>query len=277
MSNRIVAADAVGFAYGRKTALEDFDLTLGAGTIALLLGLNGAGKSTALGLLCGRLKAREGRLRIQGGDPRRARTRRHLWMLEEVPAPAPHLSAIESVRFHLDLYGRPRMPRNALDAILERVGLAEVASKRARTFSKGMRRRLELGCLLAVDPQVWLLDEPQSGLDPRGLRLLKDVCRDARDRGRAIVMASHALSDVPELADQVVILRRGKTAFTGTRTELLAKVGARGYVIGDGGDGFDEALVELAREHGVSMEGPNVPAAPLEALLFREEEEDARP
>lgn len=273
MAERIVAATGLGFAYGRKTALEGLDLALERGRIVLLLGLNGAGKSTALGLLCGRLKPREGRVRIDGKDPRRAAARRQLWMLEEVAAPAPHLTALESVRFHLDLYGRPRPSRSAIKEILERVGLGDVTGKRARTFSKGMRRRLELGCLLAVDPSVWLLDEPQTGLDPRGLRLLKDMCREARDRGRTVVMASHALSDVPELADEVVILRRGRTAFSGSRSELLDRIGAASYVMKEGEPAFHDALRELAARHGVSMEGPEVPAAPLEALLFREDDE----
>lgn len=272
MEAPVVAASGVGFAYGRNTALEGFDLDLPSSRITLLLGLNGAGKSTALGLLAGRLKPREGRVRIGGADPRRAAARRKLWLLEEVAAPAPHLTAREAVRFHLDLYARQGSRKAVAAEVLQRVGLADVAKKRAGTFSKGMRRRLELGCLLAVDPDVWLLDEPQTGLDPRGLRLLKELCLEAKDRGRSLVIASHALADVPALADDVHILRAGRTAFSGTREALLAKIGARGFVVSGDATTFDAALVDLAREHGVEIDGPDVPSAQLEDLLFREED-----
>ncbi|MEE2713675.1 MAG: ABC transporter ATP-binding protein [Planctomycetota bacterium] len=272
METPVVAAAGLGFAYGRTTALEGFNLDVASGRITLLLGLNGAGKSTALALLSGKLRPREGRIRIAGSDPRRASARRRLWLLEEVAAPPPHLTAREAVGFHLDLYGRTGSRKDAIVAALDRVGLTAVAKKRAGTFSKGMRRRLELGCLLAVDPEVWLLDEPQTGLDPRGLRLLKDLCLEARGRGRSLVIASHALADVPALADDVHILRGGRTAFSGTRDGLLAEVGARSFVVSGNKDTFDQALRELASAHGVTLDGPQVPHEQLEELLFREED-----
>ncbi|NRA96826.1 MAG: ABC transporter ATP-binding protein [Planctomycetes bacterium] len=272
MEGSVVSATGVGFSYGRTPALKEFDLELPPERITLLLGLNGAGKSTALGLLAGKLKPGEGRVRVLGRDPRRASARRCLWLLEEVASPPSHLTASEAVGFHLDLYGRAGSRKETIARVLDRVSLSDVSKKRAGTFSKGMRRRLELACLLAVDPEVWLLDEPQTGLDPRGLRLLKDLCLEARGRGRSLVIASHALADVPALADDVHILRRGTTAFSGTRETLLSEVGARGFVVSGDTTAFDEALRELAKAHGVTVDGPEVPAGPLEELLFREED-----
>ncbi|MAG58178.1 MAG: copper ABC transporter ATP-binding protein [Planctomycetes bacterium] len=267
----LVAAHGLEFAYGRKSALLDFDLQVARGEILLLIGLNGAGKSTALSLLAGERKPRQGQVRVLGHDPRKARARRHLWLLKEVACPAPHLSAVESVRFHLDLYGRGGPWREKVTSCLEHVGLGDAARQRASTYSKGMARRLEIACLLATDPDVWLLDEPQAGLDPKGMRLLREVCTEARDRGRGLVIASHALGDIPALADRVLVLRDGRTVFNGDRDALMAKVGARGWIVEDGGDEFDAALRDLAKQHRVGLSGPAVPAGPLEDLLFRGE------
>jgi len=272
MDGPLLSADGLEFAYGRKTVLRDLNLRVEAGEIVLLLGLNGAGKSTALSLLAGERPPRGGQVRVLGLDPRRALARRRLWLLKEVASPASHLSGAESVRFYLDLYARSGARGPVIDRCLARVGLAGAARQRARTYSKGMARRLELACLLATDPDVWLLDEPQSGLDPRGMRLLREILLEARDRGRGLVVASHALSDVPTLADRVLVLGQGETTFLGTREELMEKVGARGFVAHSRGAAFDNALAELAREHGVALDGPVVPSGPLEELLFREDD-----
>ncbi len=269
---QVSALDA-GFSYGRHVALRDFTLQAGPGKVVLLLGLNGAGKSTALSILSGKVRPRLGQVRICGGDPRRASVRRHLWLLEEVASPAVHLTARESVAFYLDLYGKPGSRKAIIEEVLTTVGLMDRSRKRAATFSKGMRRRLELACLAAVDPPVWLLDEPQTGLDPQGLRLLKELCLAARQRGRTIIMASHALSDVPALADEVHILKDGTTVFTGDRDGLMAKIRSRGYVVSGEDRGFEVAMRAAAADHGVHVDGPSVPTDPLEALLFQEEED----
>ena len=138
-------------------------------------------------------------------------------------------------------------------------------------MSKGMQRRLELAALVAADPEVWLLDEPQAGLDPQGLRLLREICCEARERGRALVISSHALGDVPALADRVIVLDQGGIRFAGDRQALLRTVGAAGYVVHGADDTLEDALRELVTRHGGRLEGPDVPATRLEALLFRED------
>jgi ABC-2 type transport system ATP-binding protein len=182
-----------------------------------------------------------------------------------------HLQAGELVRFTMDLFGRGgRGGRARLDTALERVGLAEHRRKRIPNLSKGMQRRLELAALIAADPDVWLLDEPQAGLDPHGLRLLREICREARDRGRALVVSSHALGDVPALADRVIVLEKGRLRFAGGRQELLEAVGASGFVVHGGDLELEAAMRDLVKRHGGTLEGPEVPAARLEAMLFEE-------
>lgn len=263
----VLEVSGLAHRYGRHLALDGFDLLVPERRIVLLLGLNGAGKSTALRLMAGEEKAREGRVRVRGGDPTRPKNRIHLLHLPEVAAPPEHLTASETLTLHLHLWDRPA-PRDRVRELLERVGLLEVAGRRVGTFSKGMRRRLELACVLGVDADLWLLDEPQAGLDPSGLRLLRELCLEARDRGRALVIASHALGDVPALADRVVVLERGRTRFDGTREELIARLDARGYVLRGGDAAADEALAQTAVAHGGQLSGPDVPPAVLEDLLF---------
>jgi ABC-type multidrug transport system ATPase subunit len=236
------------------------------------VGLNGAGKSTALSVLAGERTPSEGSVRILGKDPRKPAARRHLFLLSEEPLPPTHLTPIEAVRFHRELYGRPRFSESEVRALLRPAGLEPVAKKRIATFSRGMQRRLELACLSAADPEVWLLDEPQTGLDPSGLRFLRELCQDARRRSRGLVIASHALADIPALADEVVVLKQGRTVIAGTRDELLARVGARSFVV-RGGDGtLDEEIRALARRLGAMVDGPEVPSGPIEEFLFREEQ-----
>ena len=271
MESPLIDAIGLGFSY-RKPVLDGFGLQLAGGRVALLLGLNGAGKTTALRLLSGQRLPAEGRVRIAGGDPRRAAVRRHLYYLPETSDPPLHLDAEETVRLHVALYRR-HLGRDGIRAILHRLGLGTTGRKRAETFSKGMRRRLELACLLAADPDVWLLDEPQAGLDPLGLRLLTELCLEARGRGRAVVMATHTVQDVQALADDVVLLRDGRTVFSGTRADLIAAVDARAYVFEGGGAGLEAALRGVAVELSAGMLGPRIPPEAVERLLFEERTE----
>jgi ABC-type multidrug transport system ATPase subunit len=273
MDPLLLEAHDVEFAHGRRTVLQDFTLLLPQGRIALLIGLNGAGKTTALNLLAGCLRPRSGSVRLRGENPARPACRRNLFFIEEVSAPASHLRADETVRLHVDLYGRRGSRRGIVEATLDRVGLAPRTKALVRTFSKGMRRRLELACLLAVDPDLWILDEPQAGLDPHGLRLLRELCLEAAARGRGLVMATHALGDVPTLADIVILLRQGRTMFSGDRDQLRESVGAASYVARGGDPAFEADLRALALRHGVSLEGPELPTAAIEDHLFGLEKE----
>lgn len=264
-----VQALGVSFSY-RKPVLSDVDLTLRDGETALLLGQNGAGKSTLLRLLAGETRPDSGAVRICGRDPRRARTRARLFFLREEACPPQHLSALETIRYFRGLYGRERWSTAKCLEILERFGLAEVAKVRASAFSKGMQRRLELAALLAVDPDVWLLDEPQAGLDPGGLRILREVVREAPTRGRTLVMATHALTDVLSHAASLLVLTKGRVTFRGTSQDLLRSMTSRAYTVEGANDDFDALIRAFVASMGLSVSGPEIPMTALEEALFKE-------
>jgi ABC-type multidrug transport system ATPase subunit len=252
--------------YRGRAALQDFDLTVAAGRAVVLLGDNGAGKSTALKIAAGEAAPTRGTARLGGEDPRRFAVRRRTGYLSETDGVEPYLTVDESVRYLLDLYGVRREKLPAAAATLERFGLGGLGKKRAITLSKGQRRRLELARIRLVDPAMWILDEPDSGLDPAGLVLLREEIRAACDRGRAVLFSSHALADVAA-ADDVVVLRGGRVAFSGARDDLSARIGAHAFVLR--GDAADVArLRAVASAAGFDLAGPEPPLAELAAFLY---------
>ncbi len=262
----LIDAHGLGFSYG-KPVLEEFSLIVAPGRIVVVLGTNGAGKTTALSLLAGERRPARGTVTICGRVQTSAFARRRLFHLRETAMPPFHLSPLESLGFHRALYGLPRLPRPAVAAILAETGLEAHAKRRIQTLSKGLRRRAELAALLAVDPEVWLLDEPASGLDPLGLGMLRAMLDAARRRGRAVVLASHALRDAATIADALVVLRNGRTRYSGDRKTLLATLGARSYVVEGGDAGTDAALAAAAAQSGASLLGPELPESAIAKLL----------
>ena len=269
MGTPVLEAVAVTASYG-KPVLLDFDLAVAPGEVAVLLGLNGAGKSTALRVLSGQMRPSGGRVRLGGGDPWQARTRRLGYFLAESGDPPEHLTAAEFLAFHRDLYDCPGSHAEVVRRCLDRVGLTEQRRRRPGVFSKGMRRRLQLAALLAVDAPVWFLDEPQSGLDPSGCRLARELILEARARQRAVVVATHALADVEPLGDQILVLDRGRVRFRGDRGALRQEVGARSFEVRGGDSDLDAALQAAATAAGAKCRGPHVSLDGLEAYLFRE-------
>lgn len=266
MARHLLEAVGLGFSYDRPV-LSGLDLVVDPGEVAVLVGLNGAGKTTALRLFSGQIAPAEGRVRVCSGDPLRPAVRRRLGYVPEVSDVPAHLPAREVVAFAPRLHGGTHPGSKRVQEMLERVGLGEQARRRPGSLSKGMLRRLELACMLAVDPALWILDEPRSGLDPMGLRLLREILLEARDRGRGVVLSTHDLVDVRDLADQVLVLRDGRPLFAGAPEELAQRTGLREFVI-EGGDEEAPALLRrTAEKAGCGLRGPRLPVEALEAIL----------
>ncbi len=263
-----IDAHGLGFAFRKKTILRDLSLEVAAGEAVVLLGSNGAGKTTLLRILAGEVGPDDGTVRVLGGDPTRPSVRRAMTFMREQPLLADFLSVTESIRFHAAMYDRKAPTGKALDDLLDRFGLREAAKKWTAKLSKGMKRRLELLQAVVVDAPVWLLDEPGSGLDPDGLRLFREIVREARDRGRAVLFSSHALADTVLAADRTLILRQGTLAFAGDRAALMARVGAQALVFNGAGDDLVTAVRQLAESRGVRVDGPEVPLELLEKMLI---------
>ena len=204
--------------FGRTVALDGLDLAVRAGEVHGFLGPNGAGKSTALRVLLGLLRADGGAVRLLGGDPWRDAVALHR-RLAYVPGDVtlwPTLSGGETI----DLLGRLRggLDQARRDELLARFELDP--RKKGRAYSKGNRQKVALIAAFASDAELLLLDEPTSGLDPLMEEVFRRCVAEERDRGRSVLLSSHILAEVEALCDRVTIIRRGRTAESGTLAEL---------------------------------------------------------
>jgi len=209
--------------YGQVIGLVDADVAIGPGVTGLL-GPNGAGKSTFLKLLTGQLQPSQGQVRLFGVDPFRT-TRMHgrVGFLPEPDAFYEEWTGRAFVRFLTRLHGFARKEaRRRADAALEQVGLGDVGSRRVRTYSKGMRQRLKLAQALAHEPDLLVLDEPLTGMDPVWRRRTMDLVRRLGESGVAVVVSSHILHEVEAMTDTFVLLYQGRVRASGSREEIRA-------------------------------------------------------
>jgi ABC-2 type transport system ATP-binding protein len=221
-----VRALAKRFAGGRGIA--DVSLTVPAGSITGFIGVNGAGKSTTLRCVLGLLRPDAGEVCLFGGPADRA-TRRRVGFLPEERGLFARDRARDAVAFHARLKGVPRLQAFAnADALLARVGLGGQERSRIEALSKGNAQRVQILCALAHDPDLLLLDEPLTGLDPIAQSEIVALLADFRARGGAILFSTHAMAAAESLCDNVVMLAAGRTAFEGPLSEAsgLASHGA---------------------------------------------------
>jgi ABC-2 type transport system ATP-binding protein len=204
------------------TAVDSISLSLRGGEIFGLLGPNGAGKTSVIKMILGLTCPSRGTIRLQGREPGDPDARRRLGYLPENPCFYDHLNAREYLSLVGSLFGiERRAARLRADALLSRLGLAGEYTKPLRKFSKGMTQRLGLCQALLNDPDLLVLDEPMSGLDPIGRADVKQILKDERDRGVTVLMSSHVLVETEALCDRVAILHRGRVLEVGEMRSLL--------------------------------------------------------
>jgi ABC-2 type transport system ATP-binding protein len=223
-----VEAVGLGKRFGDLWALRDVDLTVPAGTVLGLLGHNGAGKTTAIRILTTLARPTEGHARVAGLDvvARPGDVRRRIG----VAGQSATVDGLLTARHNLELVGRlHRLPRavarRRADELLERLGLADVAGRLVRTFSGGMRRRLDLAASLVAAPPVLFLDEPTTGLDPQSRNELWALLRELVADGATLLLTTQYLEEADRLADAIVVLDRGRVAAEGSPAELKRRVG----------------------------------------------------
>jgi len=220
-----VAAEGVWKFYGDFPALRDISFQVEPGACLALLGRNGAGKTTLLRILAGLSRAARGRVTVFGKDAREQETRQRIGILGHGIGIYDELSAFENLRLFGKLYGL-KDPRGTALEWLERVGLERVKDGLVREFSRGMRQRLAVARAFLHGPSVLLLDEPFTALDDRAIAILQQLLARARDEQRTVLMSTHQLREALELSTQVVLLARGRVAFSGERTaEMVADPG----------------------------------------------------
>ena len=221
----------VGF-WGRKVrAVVDLSMEVRRGEIFGLLGPNGAGKTTTIKMLLGFVRPTLGRATVAGFPAGSLASRRRLGYLPENPALYEYLDGIEYLRFAGRLSGLSRADAaRSADVLLEKVGLAGRADRAIRRFSKGMVQRLGLAQALIGDPEIVILDEPMSGLDPIGRKDVRDLIFELRRQGRTVLFSTHILSDVEAICDRIGIIAEGRLTDCGTLSSLL-KPGVRAVEI----------------------------------------------
>jgi len=247
-----IEIEGLSKSFGSTRAVSDLSFTVGEGKIVGFLGPNGSGKTTTLRALLGLIRPDSGTLTIEGAR------------FVELPEPATTVGAVLEVDgAHPGRSGRNHLRALALaggidparvDPVLERVGLADAARRRVKGYSLGMKQRLGIAAALLGEPRVLILDEPANGLDPAGIRWLRDLLRGLAGQGRSVLVSSHVLGEIANTADEVVVIKEGRSIVQAPVAELMAR----------GGGGWKVAsprldpLVEALRADGADVE-------PLEA------------
>ena len=221
----VVEFDGVEKRFGTVAAVEDLSLAVEEGEIYGFLGPNGAGKTTTFNLLLDFVEPSRGSVSVFGRDASTESTyvRHRTGVLAEDYGVYARLSGREHLRFAI----RTKDAADDPDDVLERVGLRDAADRRAGSYSKGMRQRLAIAMALVGAPDLLVLDEPSSGLDPNGGVLFRRLIREERDRGATVFLSSHLLEEVQALCDRVGILSDGRLLAEGTVDELLDRATVR--------------------------------------------------
>jgi ABC-2 type transport system ATP-binding protein len=252
--------------YGALVAVDEVDLTVEPGDVFGYLGPNGAGKTTSLRMMLGLIRPSAGTVRLFGRDPQ-----------ESVTALDGVAGFVEAPSFYPYLNGRTNLELLAafdghgagagIEEALGIVGLSDRAKDKVGGYSHGMRQRLGLAAALLRQPKLLLLDEPATGLDPGGMRDMRNLIRDLSGRGITVLLSSHLLAEVEELCNRVAIVQRGQVAYQGSLAELRRQAGGS-YRLRTTDDG-------RARQVAVAQAGIEVDGAPGEELTFRAQSEAA--
>ncbi len=248
----MITVEAVTMKYGSFAAVDDVNFTARAGRVTGFLGPNGAGKSTTMRIMVGLTRATAGSVTISG---------RHY---VDLPNPGLQIGVLlDASAQHAGRTGREiltiaqqymGLPRSRVAEMLEVVSLtSSEASRRVGNYSLGMRQRLGIATALIGDPEVLILDEPANGLDPAGIRWMRDLLRGYADRGGTVLLSSHLLHEIEVIADDIVMIGNGRIVSQGTKAELLHAAGT--VVRAADLETLQRALVELGIATSLSEDG----------------------
>jgi len=257
----MIQLENVSKRYGNKVAVENLSLDIPTGELFAFLGPNGAGKTTTIKMMCGLLFPTTGRVRIGGHDLDREgdRARQLLSYVPDQPFLYEHLTGREFLQFIADMYGLDRAHgRRRIDEVIALFQLQEFVDDLTQRYSHGMRQRTVFAAALLHEPRVLIVDEPTVGLDPRSVRLLKDLLRREANGGTTVFLSSHSLDVVEQLADRIGIIDRGRLIACGT----LATLRAQSAIDGSLEDVFLKMTEEAVSEVQANGEPPPNPPPP---------------
>ena len=255
----------------RVHAVKNLDIEIRRGEVFGLLGPNGSGKSTVIKMILGLLYPTKGRISVFGRPPTDVAIKSRIGFLPEESYLYRFLNAGET----LDYFGRlfcqhGKMRRDRIEKLLDMVGLRHEAKRRVGEYSKGMARRIGLAQALINDPDLLILDEPTSGMDPIGTRQIKDLIRSLADKGKTILLSSHLLADVEDVCDHVSILYGGQQRAAGDIRELLGRQDRTQITTERLSDSTIQKIRELlTRVEGKQILSVTTPSDRLENLFLR--------
>ena len=217
----MISVEGLSKRFGATVAIDDLSFEVQAGRVTGFLGPNGSGKSTTMRCMVDLDRPQTGLVRFAGRRYREfADPLRSIGVLLD----ASYIHPGRSARHHLEwLAMSNHLERTRVDEVLELVGLTEVAQRRVKTFSLGMKQRLGLAATMLGDPEVIILDEPANGLDPEGIRWMRDMLRYLAGQGRAVLVSSHQLSEIALMAEDLVVIGRGRLIAQEPAPEFIAR------------------------------------------------------
>ncbi len=243
MEDKCFELVGVSRAFGDLKAVDDLTLSLGRGEVTGFLGTNGAGKTTTIKMLIGLIQPTAGTVRLFGGDPTKASTRARIGYMPEMAYYYPFLTVRELLSFYGGVCGMDkRTIRARTDELLKDVELEEAAKRPLKTYSKGMLQRAGIAQALLNDPDLLILDEPFTGLDPLARIHFRNLLKKLRDRGKSIFFSSHELGETELLCDNVAIMKKGRCIYHGPVDRLA----------GDGGGNLERLFLDVLEKGGVS-------------------------
>jgi ABC-2 type transport system ATP-binding protein len=254
--------------FGVKTAVEDLSLSIGRGELFAFLGPNGAGKTTTIKMMCGLLFPTAGTVRIAGYDLQTDgdKARQLISYVPDQPFLYEKLTGREVLQFIADMYGlSPERKRERIAEMIALFSLASFVDDLTERYSHGMRQRTVFASALLHEPQLLIVDEPTVGLDPRGIRLLKDVLRKEAARGTTVFLSTHSLDIAQELADRIGVVHSGQLVICGTLDDLKREAAMDGNLeelflkLTDETSAAAEAEAPLSQLRGQGLAGPSPP------------------
>lgn len=275
----MISVSDLSFQYSNEQPLfDDFNLHIQRGELFGLLGPNGAGKSTLISLICGLHKPRKGTIKIDDVDfvKDKKLVIKKIAVVPQDYAFYPKLSARENLNFFAHLYPDLKQPRNRIKEVIELTGLSGFADRQAKTYSGGMKRRLNLAIGLLNQPELLILDEPTVGIDPQSRHFILESIREINQQGTTVLYTSHYMEEVEKLCDQVAVIDHGKILISGNLKDLLTRGSefrarlAKSVIL------HDEKLIAIMQDHQLhiknsylvgDMKDVNQSAIILNALL----------
>jgi ABC-2 type transport system ATP-binding protein len=261
MADPVIVARGIRKSYGKVEALRGVDLSVERGSIVGLLGPNGAGKTTLVRILATLLRADGGVATVAGRDVQRdaGRLRSQIGLAGQFAAVDEHLTGRENIVLAARLHHVPKAEaQTRAAALLARFELTEAADRPSKTYSGGMRRRLDIAASLVAEPEVIFLDEPTTGLDPRSRLALWGIIEQLRREGKTILLTTQYLEEADRLADRIAVVDHGIIIAEGTATQLKQRVGGDVVEVSVADETTLALAQEALKERGASVDTPRL-------------------